>query len=245
MLKLSFMDDRIALNKSNLFAKAFTYWMNNKDTIGEPTFAAIIAAMLNTKKYMLSATVMMTPTGQMRASAAETYWTVIMGTVVTEQDIESMLYIAEYNTRARYFQSAPVQVPRPPPGVRGDFADFEPIAQPVTTVEMAPAGALEPRLEPAPDGIDEAALNVATAIAADPAAAGSGAGGSGVAPTDKPMYQAPGVISGDADDDDDIVDTTPARLPRVGPSAYERIREDLSEWRARKARALPVPDDSE
>ena len=45
VLKLSFMDDRIALNKSNLFAKAFTFWTNNKDTTGEPTFAAIIAAM--------------------------------------------------------------------------------------------------------------------------------------------------------------------------------------------------------
>ena len=133
--------------------------------------------------------------------------------------------------------------------------DFEPIAQPVTTVEMAPAGALEPRLEPAPDGVDEAALNVAMAIAADPAAAGSGAGGSGVAgrthrQRDKPMYQAPGVISGDADDDDDIVDTTPARLPRVGPSAYvlrahPRRPFRVARAQARHARSRPVPDDSE
>ena len=94
------MDDRIALNKSNLFGKAYTYYTQQKETFfEEPYFAEIIAAMLNTKKYMLSATVMMNNQGQMRAVAAETFWGVIMGKKASVSDVEAMLYIPEWNSR--------------------------------------------------------------------------------------------------------------------------------------------------
>ena len=54
------------------------------------------------------------------------------------------------------------------------FAEFG-IFYKSPTVE-APADAAEPRLEPAPEGVDEAELNVQAAAAADPAAAGLLAG---------------------------------------------------------------------
>lgn len=91
-LKLSFMDDKIALNKSNLFSKAHSYYTTYMgDT--EATFSGTIAEMLNSDKYMLSATVLMNSQGQMRHVSAETYWQIIKGEIkATSKDVENMIY---------------------------------------------------------------------------------------------------------------------------------------------------------
>ena len=64
MLKLSYVDDKIMLTKPNLFLRAYSYYQNNH--CGEVMqFDETLAQMINSKKYVLSATIFMNGAGQM------------------------------------------------------------------------------------------------------------------------------------------------------------------------------------
>ena len=63
-LKLTYMDGKVQLNRSNLFLKVFAYFMANKDELIGKTLAEVIAIMFNSSEFMFSATLMMNASGQ-------------------------------------------------------------------------------------------------------------------------------------------------------------------------------------
>ena len=44
-LKLTFMDGKVQLNRSNLFLKVFAYYMANKDELAGKTLTEVLAVM--------------------------------------------------------------------------------------------------------------------------------------------------------------------------------------------------------
>ena len=96
-LKLSYMDDKIVVNKTNMFQRVLAF----DDTNVDCTFLEMMTRMLNTDKYILSATLLMNSAGQMRESAAEAYYASILGKSVDEEDVRAMLFIKEYSPPVR------------------------------------------------------------------------------------------------------------------------------------------------
>ena len=134
-LKLSFMDDKIVLSRNSIFPRTYTFYHNNKDELPEDvTLSQTLAAMHNSKKYMFAATVFMNTGGQMRKSAAETYFNIVKGAPATAAMMENILYLTEYNrptpgTRPadRAFDQ-PIFISRPDvPQDMGEFEPFTPV----------------------------------------------------------------------------------------------------------------------
>lgn len=159
-LKLCYMDGHIPLNKSNLFQRCHAFVANHPELFVEPdniSLCEILAFMLNTGKYMFSSTMLMNSNGQMRHTAAETYWAIINGHKASNFDVMSILYLPEsgsYN-RGRGLHGGleqPVTINetplRPPRGERapmGDYVSFDtagtysaPIMPAVPTVSSPP-----------------------------------------------------------------------------------------------------------
>ena len=91
-LKLSYMDNKIMVTKSNLFQKAWSFWTNHKAP-ATLNFSQVITMLLNDGSHMLSASVLMNSNGQMRRSAAEVYWSLLMGHELTEFEVQQMLFL--------------------------------------------------------------------------------------------------------------------------------------------------------
>ena len=92
-LSLSYYDNAILLTRNNLFQKTWQYWNANL----APTkvrFSQVMTDMLNIKprKFVLSSGLLMNSSGQMRRSAAEVYWVLIMGGEITEYDVCHLIY---------------------------------------------------------------------------------------------------------------------------------------------------------
>lgn len=90
-LKISFTDNKIVINKSNLFQKVYVKWVN-EIAPKKMLFSAILCEILNDGMHVLSAHVLMNGAGQMRRSTAEIYWALLMGKEVTEYEVRHMLY---------------------------------------------------------------------------------------------------------------------------------------------------------
>ena len=124
-LKLHYMDGKIALNKANLFARAHTFFTNNI-TPETATFSQTLAKMMNTRKYMFAATLLMNSGGQMRAVAAEAYWELISGgddVLCSSELVESIIYMPAF-----VHPRPPLSTPCYPvqrPAVRVPLAEFE------------------------------------------------------------------------------------------------------------------------
>ena len=129
-LKLNYMDDKIALNKSNLFQRVHTSWVNHLDMDGDVTFDEVVATMFNSKKYMVASTLIMNNQGQMRGDAAETYWRIIKGGAATKWDVQRILYVpvTGYNTFRGYHGGLNEPVPDATPerpAARVDLREYE------------------------------------------------------------------------------------------------------------------------
>ena len=91
-LKMSYMDGKIVLTKSNLFQKAFQKWFN-EIAPRKMRFSALMTEILNDGNHVLSAHLLMNSNGQMRRTAAEVYWNLLMGNEVTEYEVSHLLYL--------------------------------------------------------------------------------------------------------------------------------------------------------
>ena len=91
-LSLSYVDGKALLTKANLFLKAWQFCMNyiSPDVV---SFSTVLAKMLNTKKYALAASLLMNSNGQMRRSAAEVYWLLVLGREITEYEVRHIIYL--------------------------------------------------------------------------------------------------------------------------------------------------------
>ena len=126
-LKLHYMDGKVALNKTNLFARAHTFY-NNHVSPDVTSFSETIAKMLNTRKYMITASLLMNSNGQMRCDSAENYWSLISGAddvVCSAELVESLLYLPLFAPRRPPLSQPPVVLSRP--AVRVPLADYEPL----------------------------------------------------------------------------------------------------------------------
>jgi hypothetical protein len=92
-LKLNYMDGLIPLNKSNLFQRSHTFWNNYMVDVPNAGFTDVLAEMINSKKYMLSSTLLMNTNGQMRPEAAEAYWAIVQGATCTKFDMMKIIYL--------------------------------------------------------------------------------------------------------------------------------------------------------
>ena len=90
-LKMCYTDGKIVLTKANLFSKAYNFWSNTLSP-QQVTFSNIMIKILNNGNHVMSATILMNGSGQMRRSAAEVYWAQIMGREITEYEVRYMLY---------------------------------------------------------------------------------------------------------------------------------------------------------
>ena len=91
-LKMSYLDNKILVTKANLFNKAYVKWYSEYAP-AKLSFSQIMCNLLNDNKHVLSSTLFMNSSGQMRRSAAEVYWNLLMGKEVTEYEVRHMLYL--------------------------------------------------------------------------------------------------------------------------------------------------------
>ena len=56
-------------------------------------FSQMMTKLLNDSNHILSATILMNSNGQMRRSAAEVYWALLMGKHITEFEVQQMLFL--------------------------------------------------------------------------------------------------------------------------------------------------------
>ena len=87
-LKLSYTDNKILITKSNMFQKAFVKW-TNEIAPATVSFSTVMTKLLNDNAHVLSATILMNSNGQMRRSAAEVYWALLMGKEITEYEVRT------------------------------------------------------------------------------------------------------------------------------------------------------------
>ena len=66
-------------HESRCLSRSPALHTNHLDKAPEPMFDEVVASMFNSKKYMVSSTLIMNNQGQMCAEAAETYWKIIKG----------------------------------------------------------------------------------------------------------------------------------------------------------------------
>ena len=93
----------------------------------EVAFADVLSAMLNSKKYMLTSTLLMNTNGQMRPEAAEAYWAIVTGAKVTKFDIMKIIYMP--TTGFNPFRNVT-------PGMSGDSARDETPARAQVRTEL-------------------------------------------------------------------------------------------------------------
>ena len=91
-LTLSYIDGKALLTKANVFMKAWQYYMNYISP-RVVTFSTVLAEMLNSKKYTFAASLLMNSNGQMRRSAAEVYWLLVLGREITEYEVRHIIYL--------------------------------------------------------------------------------------------------------------------------------------------------------
>lgn len=130
------MDDKIILNKSNLFKSAYAYTAHLP---GALSFCEVLAEMINSGKYMFTASLLMNSSGQMRRDAAEAYWRMINGDKADATDVENIMYVRELNNtykRGRYFEDAPITIT--PPKKRKYFDDDFVALETATTIGRRP-----------------------------------------------------------------------------------------------------------
>jgi hypothetical protein len=104
-LKLNPHDDKIMLNKSNLFLRAYA-WLQSNPGHEDSSFATVLAAMLSPNndsesKYAFAATLFMSQAGQMREEAAETYYKILVSKKMTVKPemVADMLYTPTYHNK--------------------------------------------------------------------------------------------------------------------------------------------------
>jgi len=100
-MKLSYLDNKIMLTKSNLFNKMHSYYTNNIAP-RQVAFPEVLAEMINSNKYIFAATVLMSAFGQMREDSAEAYWSIIMGQKATKEAMKSIIYVPQFSTASRF-----------------------------------------------------------------------------------------------------------------------------------------------
>ena len=120
--KLSFTDNKILVTKANIFNKAYVKW-TNEIAPRKVMFSEIMTMLLNDKAHILSATVLMNSNGQMRRSAAEVYWALVMGKEVTEYEVRHMLYLPKNAFSGHEY--VPYDMPAKNTGLFGDSDDEE------------------------------------------------------------------------------------------------------------------------
>ena len=81
-------------------------------------FSAMLTQLLNDEKHVLSATLLMNSSGQMRRSAAEVYWSRLMGNEVTEYEVSHMIYLPESHSKDAY---VPGSMPSTSAGLFGEM----------------------------------------------------------------------------------------------------------------------------
>jgi hypothetical protein len=124
MCKLNYLDDKIQLNKSNLFVRVQAYHANELGGV-LASFAQVVCAMLASGKYVLSANLFMNNAGQMREEAAESYFATISGAKkVVVDDVRSILFLREYQP-FRYYNGPRMTVRKDPDPTIG--SDYEPL----------------------------------------------------------------------------------------------------------------------
>ena len=119
-LKMSFTDGKIIITKANLFNKVWIKWINEK----APTpvlFSSMLCELLNDGKHMLAATLLMNSNGQMRRSAAEVYWAMLMGQEINEYEVQHMIYMPKNSFAGPEY--VPGDMPRRTAGLFGDDDD--------------------------------------------------------------------------------------------------------------------------
>jgi hypothetical protein len=125
-IKLNPLDDKIMLNKTNLFLRAYA-WMHGNPGHEEESFATVISTMLSPHdgkptKYAVSPSLFMNHSGQMREEAAETYFKTLADNnmKVTPEMVCDMLYSPNFNKNKTIHDAAnrvaPVHGPTIVPG---------------------------------------------------------------------------------------------------------------------------------
>ena len=111
-LSLSYVDGKALLTKANLFLKAWQFYMNyiSPDVV---SFSTVLAKMLNTKKYALAASLLMNSNGQMRRSAAEVYWQLVLGKEITEYEVRHIIFLPKNGFHGSEY--LPMEIAAPPP----------------------------------------------------------------------------------------------------------------------------------
>ena len=110
--KLSYEDDKISVNKGNIFHRLNAYRINANPESNN-SFVKDMTDMLNTKKYMLSS-IMVVQAMMMRRAAAEAMWKLVKGLEpMTPKDIESLFFYSftpyqpgQVHPGERYYDSA-------------------------------------------------------------------------------------------------------------------------------------------
>ena len=108
-------------------------------------------------KFMIAATCMMNPNGQMREDAAEAYFSICCGATATLEHVATMIFLPEFQPRVpgtvrrgeRYYDkvapSSPVTID--PPESQEPWGEFEPLSS--TPLRRLERGASQVALEPA------------------------------------------------------------------------------------------------
>jgi hypothetical protein len=143
-MKLDFLQDKILINKSNLFSRAYTWHANNEPEVMDATLAGTISRMINKNRHMLAPTLLMNHSGQMREDAAECYFKIAVTNMECTPDMVKMiLYTPAYGAAAQRYYHVPRRAP-----VRAPLQDFEPLVEEDALPAPAPAHAPAARAGP-------------------------------------------------------------------------------------------------
>ena len=92
--------------------------------------------MLNDGNHILSATILMNGNGQMRRTAAEVYWNLLMKNEITEYEVLQMLFLPKTPFESTYM---PNSVPSVRPSLFGDPLFGSDDEEPAETVDVPTA----------------------------------------------------------------------------------------------------------
>lgn len=136
--KVSFEDDKIVITKKSLFDKVFAYHANYIAPDKRPLLETV-TMMLNSGKYVFSASLLTGVGGPMRESAAHVMWKLILGYKLTQEEVRMLLFFYEQKRVApgswvegeRYYENQPVLPPswarmEDPPEPEDPDAEWEP-----------------------------------------------------------------------------------------------------------------------
>ena len=154
--RLSYEDDKLLLNTVNFFQRMHAFFLSElaqrPDTATGMSWVEVLTCMLNSGRYMLSSRLLMNTFGQMHFEAAAAYWALIMGSTVTDAQVEAMVCVPSWkswsntrdststrphvnrprDTRRRYFEHTPPSSPPRSPS-RDQAADFTSDYMPLQT----------------------------------------------------------------------------------------------------------------